>query len=89
MGSLEAILYALCFLSSGLCGYLLVTGFRRSGERLLLWSAICFCGLAASNLLIFFDLVLFPNLDLYLWRLLTAAIAMLVLVVGLIWEGTE
>jgi hypothetical protein len=81
--------YILGFLTTLVCSILLMRGYLRTRTRLLLWSAICFCGLAASNLLIFFDLVLFPNLDLYLWRLLTAAIAMLVLVVGLIWEGTE
>jgi hypothetical protein len=43
-------------------------------------------GLALSNLLLFLDMVVFPNVDLYLWRLLTAALAMMVLVYGLIWE---
>jgi Family of unknown function (DUF5985) len=52
----------------------------RVRNRLLLWSATCFVGLAISNLLVFLDLVLFPEISLHRWRLITAAIAMLVLV---------
>jgi Family of unknown function (DUF5985) len=69
------------------CGVLLMRGYLRSRQRLLLWSSFCFLGLAASNLLVFVDLVLFPSRDLYLWRLLTASIAMMMLLYGLIWEG--
>ena len=69
------------------CGVLLINAYRRARMRLLLWSGICFLGLAVSNLLVFLDLVVFPQVDLYRWRLLTAAIAMLILLYGLIWEG--
>lgn len=70
-----------------LCGFLLARAYGRVRRRLLLWSSICFFGLAVSNLLVFLDLVIFPEIDLYRWRLGTGAIAMLVLVYGLIWEG--
>lgn len=69
------------------CGVLLLRGYFRGSNKLLLWSAICFLGLAVSNFLVFVDLVLLPNVDLYFWRLLTAAVAMMVLMYGLIWEG--
>jgi uncharacterized protein DUF5985 len=69
------------------CAILLVRGYWRGRQKLLLWSGICFFGLAASNLLLFLDLVILPNVDLYTWRLATAAIAMLFLMYGLIWEG--
>jgi len=59
----------------------------RSRQKLLLWSSLCFFGLTISNALIFIDPVLLPNLDLYFWRLLAAALAMLVLVYGLVWGG--
>jgi hypothetical protein len=42
-------------------------------------------GLAISNSLIFVDLVLFPDVDLYRVRLATAAVAMILLLYGLIW----
>ncbi|HTZ84819.1 MAG TPA: DUF5985 family protein [Candidatus Acidoferrales bacterium] len=79
--------YILGSLTTLICAVLLLRGYFRSRTRLLLWSALCFFGLAFSNLLTFLDLVLLPNIDLYLWRLSTAAVAMLILVYGLIWEG--
>jgi hypothetical protein len=69
------------------CGILLLRGYARGRKRLLLWSGICFLGLSASNLLLFLDLVVLPDVDLYRWRLTVAAIAMVLLVFGLIWEG--
>jgi hypothetical protein len=69
------------------CGILLMRAYTRVRKRLLLWSSLCFLGLAVSNFLVFLDLVVFPQIDLYRWRLLTAAAAMLILMYGLIWEG--
>ena len=71
------------------CSVLLARAFTRVRKRLLLWSAICFLGLAISNLLVFIDLVILPEIDLYRWRLLTAAASMLILLYGLIWEGEK
>jgi hypothetical protein len=81
--------YILGAVTTLVCALLLTRGYIRSRARLLLWSALCFFGLTISNTLIFVDLVLFPDKDLYLWRLMTAAGAMLVLVYGLIWEGEK
>jgi len=81
--------YILGALTTLICGVLLIRGYARTRVKLLLWSALCFFGLTASNTLIFVDLVLFPNVDLYVWRLTTAAASMLVLVYGLIWEGEK
>jgi len=71
------------------CGVLLTRAYRNVRKRLLLWSAICFYGLALSNVITFLDLVVFPRIDLYRMRLVTAAIATLVLLYGLIWEGDK
>jgi Family of unknown function (DUF5985) len=71
------------------CGVLLTRAYINVRKRLLLWSAVCFYGLALSNLLVFLDLVVFPEVDLYPLRLVTAAIAMLILLYGLIWEGDK
>ncbi|MGA9797945.1 MAG: DUF5985 family protein [Terriglobales bacterium] len=79
--------YILGTLITLLCAVLLMRGYARTQTKLLLWSALCFFGLAVSNLLIFVDLVIYPDVDLYFWRLITAAIAMMVLLYGLIWEG--
>ena len=70
------------------CGIMLFRGYARSRRRLLLWSGICFFTLAISHVLLFIDLEVLPkDVDLYFWRLITAAVAMMLLVYGLIWEG--
>lgn len=79
--------YLLCALVASACSLLLLRAYGRSHVRLLLWSGLCFLCLAVSNLLVFVDLQLLPDVDLYLWRLGTATIAMLILLFGLIWEG--
>lgn len=71
------------------CALLLGRAYAVVKKRLLLWSAVCFVGLAISNILVFIDIVILPDVDLYFWRLLSAAVAMLVLVYGLIWEGDK
>jgi hypothetical protein len=84
---MAAAVYILGTLVVLACGVLLLRGYFRGRKKLLLWSSICFFGLSVSNFLIFMDLVIFPNRDLYFWRLLTAAVAMMFLLYGLIWEG--
>lgn len=86
MSSFEAAVYFLCFASSGLCAYLLVAAFARRREKLLLWSAICFCLLAVNNLLVFVDIVVLPNVDLTGWRSLAALLAVSALIYGFVWE---
>lgn len=84
---MAAAVYILGALTSLAAALLLLRGFFRGRQRLLLWSGICFLGLALSNLMVFIDLVLFPNVDFYLVRLAIAAVAMFVFVAGLIWES--
>ena len=84
---MAATVYIFEVLTSLLCALLLLRGYVRGRKRLLLWSGLCFTGLAGSNLLIFVDLVLVPDVDLYRYRLVTAAIAMGLLLYGLIWES--
>lgn len=86
MISFGAIVYFLCFITSGLCAYLLMSGFSRRRDRLLLWSGLCFCLLALNNLLVFIDIVLLPDVDLTELRLATSLAAVAVLLYGFIWE---
>jgi hypothetical protein len=79
--------YLLATLTSLLCAFLLIRGYARGRKRLLLWSGLCFAGLTVSNALVFVDLVVLPDIDLYRWRLATAALAMLILLYGLIWDS--
>ena len=82
-----AIVYVIEACTSAACATLLMRGYIRGRKRLLLWSGLCFAGLAISNLLIFVDLVLIPDVDLYRYSLASAAVAMLLLLYGLIWES--
>lgn len=80
------LVYVLCALTSVACAVLLYRGYRRSHARLLFWSAVCFVGLAANNLLLIVDLRVVPAIDLSAWRLVPALIGVGALVFGLIWE---
>jgi hypothetical protein len=83
-----ALVNALGTLTVGLCAFLLLRGYARVRQRLLLWSGLCFAGLAISNAVLFFDLAVFPTeVSLYTWRLGTAAFSMLLLIYGLIFES--
>lgn len=84
---MRSLVYILNSVTFAACAGLLGRAYWRVRQRLLLWSALCFAGLAISNLLVFVDLVMLPQVDLYLLRLITAAVAMLLLMFGLIWEG--
>jgi hypothetical protein len=74
-------------LTTLLCAVLLLRRYLQIRQRLLLWSGLCFAGLAVSNCLVFIDLVVYPDVDLNIWRLATAAVSMGILVYGLVWEG--
>ena len=63
---------------------------RRRPRRMYLLSGLCFCGLALNNLLLYADfLVTGPAVDLAIFRNLTAAVSVLLLLVGLIWTYNE
>lgn len=84
---MASAVYALCALTSGLCALLLWRAYRSSRARLLLWSSLAFIGLTANNVLLFVDRVVVPDVDLGLPRALLAALAVLVLLLGLIWDS--
>jgi fluoride ion exporter CrcB/FEX len=84
---LQFIVNVLGTLVAGLCAVLLLRAYDSVRMRLLLWAGLCFAGLAASNALVVADLFIVPEFDLYRWRLVVAAAAMLLLVYGLIFES--
>lgn len=82
----EAI-YILCALTSLGCALLLFRGYRESHLRLLFWSSLCFGGLALNNAMLFADVVLVPEIDLFgIWRSVVALASLGVLIFGLVWE---
>lgn len=78
------VIYSLCALTACVVAAMLLRAYARTGRRLLMWSGLCFVGLAANNLLLVADKVLYPQIDLLLPRVLTSLAAMLVLLWGLI-----
>jgi len=85
---MAAAVYLLGMFVALACGVLLARGFKRSRQRLLLWSSICFLGLALSGALTFLDLSLLPPaIDLHLVRRAVTAVSMLVLLYGLVWDS--
>ena len=88
MQTLGFILTTLAVLTCLACTVLLFRGYARSGLRLLLWSALCFVFLSANNVLLFFDLIVYPTqVDLRPWRLGTALLGIACLLYAFIWEA--
>lgn len=81
----EAV-YILCALTSTACAILLFRGYLKGKTNLLLWSSLCFAGLALNNILLFIDLVVVPEIDLSVIRSIPAVIGFVLLLYGLIWE---
>lgn len=83
----EAV-YLLCAITSVVCAGLLVRSYRRQPTRIVLWSTLCFMGLAVNNILMFVDLVIVPELDLSVVRSATAFVAVILFLIGLLWEDS-
>lgn len=86
---MAAAIYLLCAVTAFACFALLFRSWRRTRARLLFWSALCFAGLSVNNVLLVVDkLVLGPEIDLTLWRVIAGLVAVLLLLFGLVWEET-
>lgn len=79
--------YIVCTLTSAACALLLLRGYRRTRRRLLLWTFVAFGGLTISNMLVWVDLRMLPEVDLAMWRLIPATLGLVALCYGLIWES--
>jgi hypothetical protein len=82
----SATLYVLTIVTTLACSILLLRAYLKVRSRLLLWSGLCFAGLTLENLLVLADVVLFPSVDLYTYRLGATAISISLLLFGLVWE---
>jgi ABC-type enterochelin transport system permease subunit len=79
-------IYILCTLTSLACAGLLFASYRRTRYRLLFWSGSCFGVMTINNLLLVLDKVVFPNVDFLPSRLISALVALVLLLYGLIYE---
>ncbi len=82
----EAV-FVLCAVTSLACAVLLLRGYARNRVPLLLWSSLCFVGLAVNNMLLVVDLIIIPGRDLLLLRNLSGFLSLALLVFGLVWDS--
>lgn len=78
--------YLMCFVTSVATALLLIRSYLQTRSELLLWSSLCFLGLALNNALLVVDLMLVPDISLALLRSSVALVAVLLLLYGLIWH---
>jgi hypothetical protein len=81
------IVYLLCAVAALICSILLIRAYRRTAARLLLWSGLCFGFLTLNNVLVAVDLVILPDVDLFMLRTVSALAGVVALLYGLIWEA--
>jgi hypothetical protein len=81
------LVYVLCALTSIACAVMLLRAVRHNGNRLLLWSGVCFVGLALNNALMLVDLYVVPDIDLRILRTAIGTVSLLLLIHGLVGES--
>jgi hypothetical protein len=84
---MAALIYSLCALVAALCTFLLMRAWASSRYRLLLWTALCFAALTATNGLLFIDKIVLPEIDLAVVRQALTLAGMGVLLYGLVWDA--
>lgn len=84
---MPGIIYSLCAITATVCAFMLLRAYSTSRYRLLLWSGLCFAGMALNNLLLVVDKLVLPEVDLSMLRNLVAMASMLVLLYGLIMDS--
>ena len=84
---MPGVVYVLCAATCLLCAVMLFRGYARRRVRLLFWSALCFVGLMLDNVMLYMDVIVFPDIDLVIWRKIPGLIAMMLLLFGLVWES--
>ena len=82
------LIFILCAITSIGCAVALLRSYYKDRSRILLWTALCFVGLALNNVLLTIDLLVLPNTDIGgpFWRNLLSAVSGAILLFGLIWE---
>jgi hypothetical protein len=82
------IVFILCAIMSVICTVMLLEGYRKTRNQLLLWSGFCFLLLAIDNTFLCVDLIVFPLVEMHgpFWRNLMTAVSGSLLLFGLIME---
>lgn len=80
------LIYGLCTLLSLAIAAMLWRQQRRAPTRMIYWTALCFSGLALSNLVLVLDKLVFPELDLRVLRHSISLVSIGLLLFGLVYE---
>ena len=80
------VIYGLCMLTALLCAWLLLQAYRKTRYRLLFWCSVFFCIAAMNNVFLVVDKVLYPDVDLMVYRYAVALSSLLILLPALILE---
>jgi hypothetical protein len=83
---MASIIYGLCALLALGIAILLWRNYGKTRSRVLFWSALCFTGLTLNNVLLTVDKLVLAEIDLSFTRLVTALVALSLLLLGLIYE---
>jgi len=86
MTQIAIAVYSMCLATSLLCAGLLIRSFRRTREPLLFWSALSFSFLAANNLAVVADMLIYTQANLTPLRDICSIAAIAVLLWGFIWR---
>ena len=84
---MPGLVYILCAVTSLACAVLLLRGYWRTGVRLLLWSGLCFVGLALDNVFLYVDIIVIPDTDIRILRRIPGLLALTLLIYGLVWDS--
>jgi len=84
---MEVAVYSLCAVTSLACVAFLARAYVETRVPLLLWTLICFVGLALNNVLLIVDKLVAQDIDLSAWRALPATLGVAALVYGLVWDA--
>ena len=84
---MPGLVYILCAVTSLACAVLLLRGYWRTSVRLLLWSGLCFVGLAVDNVFLYVDMIIIPDIDISIFRRLPGLVALTLLIYGLVWDS--
>jgi hypothetical protein len=87
METFKLLMSLLAVLTSIACMFLLLRAYFATRQRILLWSGLCFVGQSITNVALFLDFVVLPDVDLRAIRLGAALAGMLFLLYGFIRES--
>lgn len=85
---MPGLVYILCAATSLASAVLLWRAARGSAGRLLMWSSLCFVGMAVNNVFLFLDVATPAAYVFDIPANAAALISVVLLLVGLIWDAT-